>query len=431
MRKRLARKCHAGNRIIRAQGPGAPGGRPLPPLMALLAIGLLAAAVAVPARAQERDLVARQTTFACDLFHELRDPDQNVVFSPLSAATALTMTYAGARGGTELQMGRVLHLGLRQEAVHREMADLLAALAGRGNDRGQRLLFANALWVQQSHPILDWYRELLAERYNAELAVQDYGSDPEAARRAINAWVAAKTEGRIEELVARGMIGRLTRLVLTNALYFRGTWAEAFPANSPPAPFHRLDGRAVEVDMMHRRGDFDYVEGDGFQLLEIPYRGGDLRLAIFLPTRPDALPALEARLAPEFLQQSFERLRRQRVSVYIPKFNARSHFDLAGMLRRLGMPDAFAPEEADFSGMTGQRNLYLSAVLHAATIAVDERGTEATAATAVVAREGSARPIDPRQQIPVFRADHPFLFLIRERASGAVLFLGHLVDPTG
>ena len=372
------------------------------------------------------DLAAGNTAFAIDLYHQLRGAEGNLFFSPYSISTALAMTYAGARGDTEAQMARVLHFDLdhlTQEALHSAFADLEAHLAQIQAKGDIALHVANALWPQVGYAFLAAFLDLCQRCYGVTITPVDYAADPEAARQQINAWVEEKTREKIKELLKPPHVTPLTTMILVNAIYFKGNWASQFdPEDTDDGPFYRLTGDAVKASMMRQKARFGYRETDDLQVLELPYVGGDLSMLVLLPREQDGLPALEAALTVENLALWTQRLHASEVQVLLPRFKLSGEFDLGETLKAMGMVDAFGA--ADFSGMTGQRDLFISAVVHKAFVDVNEEGTEAAAATAVVMGRGFAPPP------PIFKADHPFLFLLRENNSGSVLFLGRVVDPT-
>lgn len=380
-------------------------------------------------------LVSGNTEFALDLYRALAEGNkENLFFSPYSISLALAMTYAGARGETAAQMAQALHFALPQERLHPAFWALSWALAEEGEEapspegRPFKLRVANALWGQEGHPFLPEFLELLVQNYGAGLERVDFAVDPEKARLTINAWVEEKTEGKIRELLEPGDVHRLTRLVLTNAIYFNAAWHYPFDERlTSPAPFHLLDGSQVLVPMMHRTELFAYAEGVDYQAVELPYRGRDglpssFSMVIVLP-KPGQFPAFEGALTLEKLCSILGELAPKTVALALPKFRFRTKFRLREALSALGMPLAFSPQ-ADFSGMDGARDLFIDNVIHEAFVAVDEAGTEAAAATAVVMRL-TAAPFGPVEM----KVDRPFLFLIRERETGAILFLGRVMNP--
>ena len=298
----------------------------------------------------------------------------------------------------------------------------------RGKKGGYQLSVANALWGQKGYGFLQEFIDLTKKYYGAGLREVDFVSavEREKARKAINAWVEKQTKDKIKELIQPGVFTRLTRLVLTNAIYFKGDWASKFKEeNTKPAPFYVTEEKSVEVPMMYQKGQFAYTEGEDAQVLVLPYKGDELSMLIVLPKKPSLLPSIERELTLKNLKVELERLRKQEVKVYLPKFKITwGVFKLNDILKAMGMKDAFSLPPADFSGMTGRKDLFISHVLHKAFVEVNEEGTEAAAATAVVMDRESA-PAPP----PVFRADHPFVFMIRDNRSGTILFMGRVTNP--
>ncbi|QDV35694.1 Serpin (serine protease inhibitor) [Tautonia plasticadhaerens] len=378
--------------------------------------------------ADVRAVVEGNTRFALDLYARLgSDRDDNLFFSPGSLSTALAMTYAGAGGQTAGQMAEVLHFRLPPEKLHPAFAALQATWDADAEGAGFRLSVANRLWGQRDFDFRDRFLARTREHYGAELARVDFARQAEPARQQINAWVEEQTDGKIADLIPPGVLDAMTRLVLTNAVYFKGDWADPFRKEATQdAPFHVSAGRQVEVPLMHRQGDYRYWAGDGLKALELPYGEGDLAMVVLLTDDIEGLPGLEGRLTADDLSRWLSGLREREVRVSLPRFTLASQFQLAEVLGAMGMPRAFMPGEADFSGMSSEEELYLSAVVHKAFVDVNEEGTEAAAATGVAVGATSFRvPEEPA----VFRADHPFLFLIRDNRTGSLLFLGRLANP--
>lgn len=370
------------------------------------------------------EVVDSVNAFTFDLYGCLAKQSQdNLFLSPASVSTALTMTYAGARGDTEAQMAAVLHLPDRN--VHEGFHAMVEYLNALGEQEKFDLTVANALWAQRKYGFRREFTELLDAHYGAALRRVDYDRDTEAARRTINAWVEEQTNGKIRDLIPRDVLaGGLTHLVLTNAIYFHGHWRNQFePDNTRPLPFTTAVGNAVETPMMVQEAEFQYAEDDAAQCLEMGYAGGDMTMTILLPRRKDGLSALEKGFSPADLRHWTERLRPRTVKVCLPKFSMTAQFQLEPVLASMGMSDAFAAGRADFSGMDGKKGmLYLHEVVHKGFVDVNETGTEATGATGAI--------VDLRgRPSPEFRADHPFLFLIRDTRTGAVLFLGRFNEP--
>lgn len=366
--------------------------------------------------------------FALDLYARLRaKPTTNLFFSPSSLSIALAMTYAGARGETAEQMAKVLHFHQPQEKLHAAFGDLRRLWNAQGKEQGYHLSVANRLWGQQGFHFLPVFQAITREHYGAELAQVDFTRHAEESRQRINGWVEEQTQGKIRDLIAPGVLDAMTRLVLTNAIYFKGDWTAPFRKESTEvAPFHVSADRKTDVPLMHQQEPFRYWAGDGLKMLELPYGKGDLAMLILLPDETDGLPDLEARLTADNLERWESRLRKQKVQVHLPRFTLTSQFELAEVLRAMGMSRLFSAGDADLSGMSSEEELSVSAVIHKAFVDVNEEGTEAAAATAVGIRAAAAivRPA-------VFRADHPFVFLMRDNRTGSILFLGRLVNPQG
>lgn len=364
-------------------------------------------------------LVTGNTQFAVELYHQLRQQEGNQFFSPYSVSSALGMTYAGARGETEAEIYDALHFTLGQESLHPAFDQLYKLLTAASGEGGQRLNIANGLCLTGGDVSQD-FKTLLQRYYNAEL----FRGDVEA----INAWVAERTEGKIDKLIEE--LDPNSVCVLLNAIYFKGTWASQFEeTRTREAPFHVTSEEQVESPLMYQKGNFRLFAGDGFQALSLPYQGEQSSMIVLLPNEIAGLAALEEQLASDALSTWLTELDRQRsreVEVYLPKFKLETSYDLVSPFRELGIEQAFEPDRANFTGMGWpEGELWISQIKHKAVVEVNEEGTEAAAATGVVA---ATRALPPRRL--VFKADHPFLFLIRDNQTGTLLFLGRLVDPT-
>ena len=375
-------------------------------------------------------LVEGNSAFAFELYKELKEKGGNLFYSPYGISLALAMTYAGARGETAEQMADTLQFLLEQASLHPAFNWLDAELAKRGegaqgkDGEGFRLNIVNAIWGQKDYEFLPDFLDVLAENYGAGLRILDFITETEKSRLIINDWVSNQTEGRIEDLIPQGAIGELTRLVLTNAIYFNAAWEYPFDGNiTADGPFYLLDGGQVSVPMMKRTESFGYTKGKGYQAVELLYDGGELSMVILLP-EAGKFEAFEEGLQAQQVDAIMNDLQDTQVTLTMPKFEFDSEFRLNDTLAEMGMPTAFSPYEADFSGMTGNRELYISAVLHKAFVAVDEAGTEAAAATAVI-MPGSA-PHEPTVEVTI---DRPFIFLIRDIETGAILFVGRVMNP--
>jgi serpin B len=370
-------------------------------------------------------LAGANTAFAIQMYGQLSSAEGNLVFSPYSISSALAMVCAGARGETARQMAQTLHFDQCPADVHALFYGLAHSLAAAG---GNELEIANSLWPQQGYPFRPDYLDLLKKDYDSTITPQDYAHATEAARKTINQWVDDKTRHKISEIIGPGALNSSARLVLVNAIYFNGKWATPFPAGATyPDNFQTKSGKTIIAPFMRKSGHFSYGENDQLQILSLPYADGKLELTILLPRDRNGIVILEKNLSPTNLTAWGASLRLQPVNVLLPKFKISTALELSRTLEALGMKDPFDPATADFSGMDGNPHwLYVSAVLHKAYIDVNEKGTEAAAATAVVV-ESLAMPV--REQFHEFRADHPFLFLLRDSTTGSILFMGRVSEP--
>ncbi|MGH2571071.1 MAG: serpin family protein [bacterium] len=380
-------------------------------------------------RADAASVVQSGNRFAVDLYARLAPEPGNLFFSPFSVSTALAMTHAGARAVTAEEMARVLHFSLEPASLHPAYSALIRSLDTGSGLGGYRLNVANRLWGQTGYGFLEPFLAITRGDYGAELAQLDFVAAPEPARAEINGWVEERTEGKIVDLFPPGTIGELTRLVLVNAIYFKGSWADRFDeADTRSNPFHLSASASVDVPTMSQTGEFARARVEDVDVLELPYQGGDVSMVILLPAAVDGLASLEARLTFENLTAwlaAVDGVEPRDVEVSLPRFRTRSSFLLNDVLASMGMPAAFDPFAADFSGMNGRRDLFVSVVVHQGFVEVSEEGTEAAAATGVVEALGYITSAPP-----AFRVDHPFLFLIRDNLTGSVLFLGRIVDPS-
>jgi serpin B len=374
-------------------------------------------------------LVDGNNAFAFVLYQSLNGSQGNLFYSPYSISLALAMTYAGARDTTEKQMAGTLHYTLPQDRLHPAFNGLDQELSGRGqgakgkDGKGFRLNIVNAIWGQKGYPFLAQYLDLLAEDYGAGLRTLDFRGAPDAGRQTINKWVADQTEQRIKDLIPPGAIDTLTRLVLTNAIYFNAAWANNFEKNATqPADFHLADGSAVKVPMMHQTERLGYAAGDRYQVVTLPYDGRELEMVVLVPDR-GKFAEFEKSLTAGKAASIIKDISPKQVALSLPGFKYESEFSLGRILAAMGMPIAFSGQ-ADFSGMTGNRELSISEVIHKAFVAVDESGTEAAAATAVIMR-ATAMPVMPLE----ITIDRPFIFLIRDIQTGSVIFVGRVMNP--
>ena len=375
-------------------------------------------------------LVDGNSDFAFELYQALREQAGNLFYSPHSISVALAMTYAGARGQTAEQMAATLQFLLEQERLHPAFNWLDAELASRGegaqgkDGEGFRLNIVNAIWGQKDYEFLTEFLDVLAENYGAGLIILDFANETEKSRLAINDWVSDQTEERIKDLIPEGILSPATALVLTNAIYFNAAWKYPFNENmTADGPFYLIDGAQVTVPMMEQTEAFGYADGEGYQAIELLYDGDELSMIILLP-EDDQFEVFEEGLQPDKVSDIMSDLQLTGVTLTMPQFEFESEFNLNDTLKDMGMPAAFSGG-ADFSGMTGSRDLYIRAVLHKAFVSVDESGTEAAAATAVVMEEEAPEPLVE------LAIDRPFIFLIRDIETGAVLFVGRVLNPTG
>jgi serine protease inhibitor len=382
---------------------------------------------AAPRRADDSAAAAiarGSNSFAFDLYAALRPQPGSLFLSPFSIETAMSMVSSGARGPTAAQMAAVLHLPADPAQAQSGFAELLISLQPGAKTHGYRLDIANGLWAEKEYPLRKSYLDAMRSAYSAEIDSVDFTHDAESVRATINSWVARRTEDKIKNLFPPSAFHPDTRLVLANAIYFKGAWASPFkPEFTHEALFTIPGGGRVQVRMMQKQGGFNYLDAGSFQALELPYKGHALAMDIFLPRKPDGLADFEQGLTAEKLADSLAKLHRAMVRVDLPRFTMTSSFELNRELAALGMSLAFS-RGADFSGMSERgRELYLSTVVHKAYVDVNEQGTEAAAATGVgVVATLAVRYVN-------FVVDHPCFFLIRDLSSGAILFLGRLENP--
>jgi len=367
--------------------------------------------------------------FAFDLYQVLKEADGNLFYSPYSISVALAMTFAGAREETERQMADTLNLSLSQDSLHQALNGLDIDLNSRGKgakgkDGGTfRHNIVNAIWGQKDFEFLPEFLDVLAENYGAGLRILDFVAEPDASRITINDWISKQTKGRIKDIVPQGGINPLTRLILTNAIYFNAAWKFRF--NGKPTSdgtFDLLDGVKITVPMMQQTEKYGYAEGDNYQAIEIPYDGDELSMVILLPDGGQ-YEDFESSMDYETVGNIISDIRERLVSLEMPKFNFESEFSLNSVLATMGMPIAFSLG-ADFSGMTGSKDLFIDKVMHKGFIDVNKSGTEAAAATAVKMGFISAPP-----RPWLVTVNRPFIFLIRDIETGTILFMGRVLNP--
>jgi serpin B len=384
-----------------------------------------------PASGELGALARSNNAFGIDLYAKMRAQKGNLALSPVSLSTALSLTWAGAKGETAAQMKKVLHA----EGTPEQALDVAGKLASSLRDPAHKVTvrIANRLFGEKSYTFDPAYLARAKASFGAPLSALDFRKDAEGGRKHINEWVSAETEGRIKDLLPAGALNDQTRLVLTNAVYFKGDWDEPFDkSRTRPEAFHPTPGESKSVPTMHHRAHWGFAATDGVKLLDLPYQGGELSMLVVLPDA--GVDAVESRLAPAVLDKWVSALQVVNVDVALPKFeiDPAASTSLADTLKSLGMPLAFERLQADFTGIANPPNpedrLYISQVFHKAFVKLDEQGTEAAAASAVVmARAGGAAPVGAP---PEFHADRPFLFFLRDVKTNMVLFMGRVSDPS-
>ena len=377
-----------------------------------------------------QQLATDNRAFAFDLFQQLRGQKGNLFFSPHSISVALAMAYAGAHGSTEQQMRQSLQFNLPAANLHPAFNALQLELAKREKDQQDdsqthfKLSVVNALWGQTGYKFLPNFLDVLALNYAAGMRLLDYKTDPEAARKVINAWVANQTADKIQDLIPQQAINQASILVLTNAIYFNAPWQNQFQeSQTRPGPFTLLDGAQINVPLMHLTQSYSYAHKNDLSVVELPYAGGQVAMVLLVP---DAGKFNEVEQGLTDAQWNALRLEIKpvQVNLALPKFTFTAEFTLNDPLIRMGITDAFDGAKADFSGMDGGHSFFISSVLHKAFIKLDEQGTEAAAATAV-AISTSALQADPVE----LKVDRPFFFLIQDKPTGTILFMGRVINP--
>ncbi len=380
----------------------------------------------LPRKSEIATIVNANNQFAIDLLNQLNNGDGNIFFSPFSLFDALSMTYVGARGETKSQMAKVLHIALSNENFNSAFLKITSDIEFKAK-RGEYILnIANALWVQENFHFLKSFLLITKKYYDGDTFSVNF-SNPNVVNK-INNWAAEQTNGRIKEIVGR--IDPLTRLILTNAVYFKGEWASAFKSSATkPTTFYVNPQKKIEVSMMYQEAKFNYMDNGSLQAIEMPYKG-NLSMIVLLPRDRYGMAKLEKSLSSVNLKRWISEMMMQKVKVYFPRFELRTGYDLGKALKFLGMSDAFG--NADFSGIDGQKDLHISKVVQKAYVKVNEEGTEAAAVTAVEMVLTCAPGFNP-PEIPIFRADHPFIFFIVDKTTnnsdGIILFVGKITTP--
>ncbi|MCK5476129.1 MAG: serpin family protein [Candidatus Pacebacteria bacterium] len=378
---------------------------------------------------QEFDtVIGANNQFAFDLYSEYKEEKGNIFFSPYSISTALIMTYEGAMGKTAEEIQAVLRIPKDDKIRRLESAKIYNQINKNNDD--YKLSTANALWAQKDYVFLKEYINNIEKYYGGKTINLNFITETETSRLIINDWIEDRTNDKIKDLIPMGALDSRTRLVLTNAIYFKGTWVLQFDKKDTKDESFKTDlGQTIKVPMMKLIGDnakFNYAEVDKTQILELPYEGEDLSMLLVLP-KEDNFKRLERLISAEKLFDWRGALKKQRVDVYIPKFKFETKYFMAETLKEMGISDAFVFGSANFSRMDGTRNLYISDVIHQAFVEVNEEGTEAAAATAVIMTWGSVG--GEKAITPVFRADHPFIFVIQQKETGNILFIGRVSNP--
>lgn len=365
---------------------------------------------------------------AVEMFGQLDKTDSgNLFFSPYSIASALAMTKAGARGKSDKVLAKLLHLSGERKAADAGYASLRSAIEDVTQQGGHELRVANHLWCRTGWRVQHEFVETLKSRYAAELSLLDFGK-PDDAAKTINDWVRVKTAEKIPSVVGPEMFDDETRLVLASAIYFKGVWRQPFNADATRQQEFQTPDKVVETPMMYEHDDFGYAEDEGLQILEMPYSPGATSMVILLPRKTGgSLEKIQQALSFDQLKKWMDAIRSREVKVHLPKFKFDSRYDLKEVLSRMGAGNLFDRHEADLSAMVEGERLFLQFLVHAAFVDVNEEGTEAAAATVGGTGGGAFGEPPP---VPVFRADHPFLFLIRDVRTGCILFIGRVVDPS-
>ncbi|MEI6851734.1 MAG: serpin family protein [Bacteroidota bacterium] len=368
-------------------------------------------------------LIANNNEFAFDLYKNIGQKPENMFYSPFSISAAMGMTYAGSKGNTEKQISEVMRFAKNNEAFYGNYKDYLNTINSLNQDL-VNIYTANSLWAQADFAFKQDYIEVIRSQFGGEIKNVNFIKDPEKCRLDINNWVDGKTNKKVENLILPGMIDDLTRLVLVNAIYFKASWEMPFDAKATrKTDFNTSATNVVSADFMTAENNYKYYSEDGISAIEIPYAKGSLSMLIILPKDNNSNISLN-NIGKPIYDRIISGLTMTRVKLILPKFKTTSEFELSDVLKQMGMKDAFT-DNADFTTMTGKKDLKISKVIHKAFINVDEAGTEAAAATAVIIRTKSA-PMD----VVEFKANHPFMFIIKENTSGSILFAGNVYDPS-
>lgn len=378
---------------------------------------------------KENTIAESNNAFALELYNKLKSPNNNLFISPLSIFTAITMVYAGARGATEEEIKNTLHLMIQQRRLPLEIKNLVDNLL---NVENTEINIANSVWTDNEYELLETYTYIIEENYDGELYKEDFGKVQETCDK-INSWVNEKTKEKISDILSPSTLEMGIKLILINAIYFNGTWEKTFKEdNTNEAPFYLLSGKIAPVPLMFQQESFSYFETETFQVLKLDYEGGvvfgipkNYEMLIYLPKEREGLENMEKDLTIKDIKSHLEQLESREVKVYIPKLKIETTYELAEYMKQLGMQNSFTAE-ADFTGIA-KISPIISEIIHKAFVDINEEGTEAAAAT-MITMAPKGMPV--HREIPIFKADHPFLFLIQESETKTIMFLGRVLQPT-
>ncbi len=379
----------------------------------------------IPEKIKGDEMEESVNKFNFDLFENFMKKDfgENVFFSPFSIYSAIEMVYEGSKGETKEELEKVFYF-IKDENKRRNGFKIFMEELNK-KDKNFNLQIANGIWIQKNFKVLKKYIKLVEKYYFGKAKNLDFALDPKNSRKIINDWVEEKTMGKIKDLIPEGFLNSSVKMVLTNAIYFKGFWLQRFDKNfTRDEDFIKRDGKVIKVPMMRIRGlRFNYGEGNDFQILQLFYEGEKISMVFLLP-KIDKISEFENNLNYENYRKWKGLLKNRKVDIFIPKFKFNSKYYLSSILKERGMQKSFTLE-ADFSGITGKKDLMVSEVIHQGFIQVDEEGTEAAAATGVVMRLTSVLP----ERIPQFKADHTFYFFIEHKETGTILFSGRVEEP--
>ncbi len=398
-------------------------------LSAILSLPDMSLADSKPLMQEEpsMQIASSNNNFAFDLYNKLSEEKNNVFFSPYSISSALSMTLAGAKENTSLEISKALHIKTNEDSLYNSIKSFNDSLLSATKNTDIKLNTANSLWIDFSFNFLSEYLELVETYFDAELKEVDFKNQTDKSRMQINRWVEEKTNNKIQDLLKAGVVKADTSLILVNAIYFFGQWQEPFSKNSTKEKdFNLSDDSSVKSMFMHKLDSFPYMENSKLQMIEIPYQKNKLVMDIVLPKNNKDLNQ-DSFISEKTLNEQLSELKGTRVSLAMPKFKTESTFTLPQALTSLGIKDAFNQSKADFSGISGGRDFFIGNVIHKAFVEVDEVGTEAAAATAITMRATGILNPDPPKD---FFANKPFIFFIREPGSGLILFMGRINNPT-